>query len=90
MSWCLITNEFWWDNDTEGMERIQFDTEVEKPGILRIPEKYARTLKEGERVRVTVSEEEIRETDTVKFLRENPLHAPGFKPMKREDLYDRQ
>ncbi len=70
------------------MDRIQFDTRVEEPGILRIPEPYAHELGKGKNVRVTVVEEP-RENGTVKFLREHPLHAPGFKPMKREDLYDR-
>lgn len=70
------------------MERIQFDTTVEEPGILRIPSEYARKLAKGEDVHVTITDKP-QEKATVKLMTENALHAPGFKPMKRDDLYDR-
>jgi len=70
------------------MDRIQFDARVEEEGILRIPEQYSHDLAKGKNVRVTISDKP-KERATVKFLRENPLHAPGCKPLKRDELYDR-
>ncbi len=70
------------------MDHIKFETRIEENGVLRIPESYSHELRKGENVRVTVSETP-KEKPTVTFLREHPLHAPGFKPMSRDELYGR-
>ena len=70
------------------MDRIEFDTTVEGEGVIRIPANLTNGLHKGEAVHVTVAPEP-RERWTVKQMRENPIHAPGFKPLTRDELYDR-
>jgi hypothetical protein len=96
------------------MERIQFDTTVEEPGILRIPSEYARKLAKGEDVHVTITDKS-QEKATVKLMTEknlpsinleslpagsrrtrlvermidHPFNLPGFKPLTRDEIHDR-
>jgi hypothetical protein len=70
------------------MDRIEFDASVDEGGVIRIPPEYGRTLTKGEKVHVSLSPKGS-EKQTVKRMQENPLHAPGFKPLQRDELYDR-
>lgn len=70
------------------MDRIEFDTMVEVGGIIRIPDEYSRKLTRAEKVHVAVTPDED-EPLTVKRMRDHPFHAPGFKPLTRDEIYDR-
>ena len=70
------------------MDRIDFDTTLESEEIIRIPADLKKHLVKGEAVHVTVSPESP-ERRTVKRMREHPIDAPGFKPLTRKELYDR-
>ena len=70
------------------MDRIEFDTTIEREGVIRIPANLTNGLRNGEAVHVTVAPEP-EERQTVKRMREHPIHAPGFKPLTREEIYDR-
>jgi hypothetical protein len=70
------------------MNRIEFDTMVEGEGVIRIPASLANGLHKGETVHVTVAPEPNKRW-TVEQMQKNPIHAPGFKPLTRDELYDR-
>ncbi len=70
------------------MDRIDFDTTLDSEELIRIPANLKKHLVKGESVHVTVSPEPP-ERRTVKRMREHPIPAPGFKPLTREELYDR-
>ncbi len=70
------------------MDHIEFDTTVEGEGVIRIPDDLKRGIARGEHVHVTLSPEP-KERLTVKRMRENPIPAPGFKPLSREEIYNR-
>jgi len=75
------------------MDRFEFDAKVEEGGhFIRVPDEYVQGLAKEGKIHVTVSTEadgKRPERETVKRMRENPIHAPGFKPLTREEIYDR-
>ncbi len=70
------------------MDRIDFNTAVEEGGVIRIPAEYEREIAKGKEVHVTLSLE-MRRTRLVERMINNPFYDPDFKPMTREEIYDR-
>ena len=70
------------------MDRIDFDTKADENGLIRIPDEYVKGLAKKETIHVTITTSRP-ERKTVKRMRENPFHVPDFKPLTRDEIYDR-
>ncbi len=70
------------------MYAIEFRTRI-KNGVIEIPEKFRRKLKDN--VKVILLTEYMTDTssDIIEELLESPLKITDFKPYKREEIYDR-
>lgn len=69
------------------MQAIEFQATVEN-GIIPVPERYHSEV--GGQVRVIVlAEEESEPYDIITELMNNPLQIPDFKPLTREEIYER-
>ncbi|HXG83881.1 MAG TPA: hypothetical protein VNI84_07630 [Pyrinomonadaceae bacterium] len=74
------------------MLTVEFETES-KNGSIEIPEKYRGQLKGKLQVVISVKEaEKVEEEpyDILTELVENPLKSEGFKPLTRDEIYDRE
>ena len=71
------------------MQAIEFKTKI-KNGMIIVPEKYRKTLKENVKVIVLSEENEIRKSDIIDRLMDSPLKIQNFQPMNREEIYDRE
>jgi hypothetical protein len=71
------------------MGHIEFDATVESEGLIRVPTEYAGELPKGEVVHVTARTKSS-ERRTVKRMSEQPILAPGFHPLTREEIHDRR
>ncbi|MBW1940326.1 MAG: hypothetical protein JRI28_02940 [Deltaproteobacteria bacterium] len=70
------------------MYAIEFKTKI-KDGIIKIPEEYRRDLKENVTV-IVLTEEKVKKTsDIIENLLDSPLKISDFKPMTRDEIYDR-
>jgi hypothetical protein len=70
------------------MQAIEFQTRV-KNGTIEIPERYQSQV--GKQVRVILlSEEHPARLNLIDQLLEHPLKAESFKPLSRDEIYDRQ
>ena len=70
------------------MQAIEFKTKI-KNGMIIIPEKYRKTLKENVKVIVLSEENETRSSDIIDNLMDSPLKIQNFKPINRDKIYDR-
>lgn len=70
------------------MYAIEFKTKI-KDGIIKIPKKYRRSLKENVKVIVLTEEKENQSYDIIKNMLDSPIKISDFKPMKRDEIYDR-
>ena len=70
------------------MQAIEFKTKV-KNGMIIIPEKYRKTVKENVKVILLSEENEIRTSDIIDSLMDSPLKIQNFQPMNRDKIYDR-
>ncbi|MEZ4528501.1 MAG: hypothetical protein R2941_21515 [Desulfobacterales bacterium] len=70
------------------MYAVEFKTKI-KDGIIIIPKKYRKILKTNVKVIVLTEEKEIKKTDIIENLLDSPLKICDFKPMSRDDIYDR-
>ena len=70
------------------MYAIEFRARI-KNGVIEIPEKFRRKLKDN--VKVILLTEYMMDTssDIIEELLESPLKITDFKPYKREEIYDR-
>jgi len=69
------------------MYAVEFQAQI-KDGAIKIPEAYRSHFKE--RVRVILLAEEERPTMTmIDQLLQHPLKVAGFKPLTREEMYER-
>jgi hypothetical protein len=59
-----------------------------KNGTIEIPEVYRRRLKERVRV-IPLAEEESTTVNLIDQLLQRPLKVAGFKPLNREEIYER-
>lgn len=69
------------------MKAIEFQTRVEN-GAIRIPEKYQGQVNGEVRV-VIMIEDRPAESSIIKELLANPLKIPDFKPLTRDEIYER-
>jgi len=69
------------------MKAIEFQTRVEN-GAIRIPEEYKTQLTGKVRV-VVMIEDRPMENSIIKELLANPLKVPDFKPLTRDEIYER-
>ena len=70
------------------MQAIEFKTKI-KNGIIIIPEKHRKTLKENVKVIVLTEENETGTSDIIDNLMDSPLKIRNFKPMNRDEIYER-
>ncbi|MFV9505405.1 MAG: hypothetical protein AB4911_12685 [Oscillochloridaceae bacterium umkhey_bin13] len=69
------------------MYAVEFRTKI-KDGTVEVPSQYQTKLKGTVRVIILVEEEQTA-TNMIEHLMQHPLQAPGFKPMRRSEIYDR-
>jgi len=70
------------------MRAIEFQTKV-KDGSITIPEPYRNRITGNVRV-ILLTEENTETFDMIEHLLSNPLHIEGFKPLTREEIYERR
>ncbi len=70
------------------MYAVEFRTII-KDGIIEIPEKYRKRLKYSVKVILLAEETEHATSDMIESLLESPVKIPDFRPLKREQIYDR-
>ncbi|QTA83223.1 Uncharacterized protein dnl_56190 [Desulfonema limicola] len=70
------------------MYAIEFKTKIQN-GIIKIPKKYRINLKENVKVIVLAEEKKKKTYDLIENLLNSPLNIPAFKPMSRDEIYDR-
>lgn len=70
------------------MQAVEFQTEIED-GMIVVPEQYRSEI-DGRQVRVIIlAEEKAEPYDIISELINNPLQIPDFKPLTRDEIYDR-
>ena len=69
------------------MYAVEFQAKV-KNGAIEIPQEYRARFKERVRV-ILLAEEESMAVNFIDDLLQNPVHIPGFKPLTRDEIYDR-
>ncbi len=71
------------------MNAVEFRTKI-KNGMIVIPEKYKKKVM-GNNVKVILLVEDASDADSdiIEELLESPLKLSGFRPFKREEIYDR-
>ena len=71
------------------MYAVEFRTKI-KNGIIEIPERYRRKI-QSSTVKVILLKEDALEasSDMIDRLLRSPLEIPDFKPLTREEIYDR-
>lgn len=71
------------------MTTIEFQTRIDNGSIL-IPEQFRERIKGIARITVEIEEDAPgKEEDFIQYLMRNPLEIPDFKPMTRDEIYDR-
>ena len=69
------------------MYAVEFQTKV-KNGTIEIPEVYRGRFKERVRV-ILLAEEESTTLNLIDQLLQHPVKVAGFKPLTREEIYER-
>ena len=69
------------------MYAVEFQAKV-RNGSIEIPKEYRTRFKERVRV-ILLAEEEGTAATFIDHLLEHPVHIPGFKPLTREEIYER-
>jgi hypothetical protein len=69
------------------MYAVEFQAQI-KNGTIEIPEAYRSHFKERVRV-ILLAEEESPTITLIDQLLQHPLKVPGFKPLTREEMYER-
>lgn len=69
------------------MYAVEFRAKV-KNGSIEIPEEYRARFKERVRV-ILLAEEESTAANFIDELLQHPVRIPGFKPLTRDEIYDR-
>jgi hypothetical protein len=70
------------------MYAVEFQTKV-KNGTIEIPEVYRDRFKERVRV-ILLAEEEGTTLNLIDQLLQRPVKVAGFKPLSREEMYERR
>lgn len=69
------------------MYTVEFQAQI-KNGTIEIPEAYRSHFKERVRV-ILLAEEESPTMTLIDQLLQHPVKVPGFKPLTREEMYER-
>jgi hypothetical protein len=69
------------------MYAVEFQAQI-KNGTIEIPEVYRNRFKERVRV-ILLAEEESTTVTLIDQLLQHPLKMAGFKPLTREEMYER-
>ena len=70
------------------MFAVEFQAQV-RDGMIEIPIQYRDKVKEKVRVIILTQEEEKETANLIEQLLQSPLHAPGFRPLSRDEVYAR-
>ncbi|HET6401075.1 MAG TPA: hypothetical protein VFH95_06705 [Candidatus Kapabacteria bacterium] len=73
------------------MDYIEFDVQLEKEGVIHIPEEYRRELASNGTVHVTVTKPRRARRegeDAIDYYLENPIIIPGFRAPSRDEMHD--
>lgn len=73
------------------MYAVEFQTKVQD-GLIAVPAEHLEKLKGKVRVILLAEEKEgvSDKPDIIEELLNNPLQIPDFKPMTRDEIYDRR
>jgi hypothetical protein len=69
------------------MQAVEFQARV-KNGVIQVPEKFRSEIRGQVRV-IVLAEEKPEPYDIITELMNNPLQVPDFKPLTREEIYER-
>jgi hypothetical protein len=69
------------------MYAVEFQAQI-KNGTIEIPEAYRSRFKEHVRV-ILLAEEDSPTVTLIDQLLQYPVKVPGFKPLTREEMYER-
>jgi len=69
------------------MYAVEFQAQI-KNGTIELPEAYRIHFKERGRV-ILLAEDESSTMTLIDQLLQHPLKVPGFKPLTREEMYER-
>jgi hypothetical protein len=70
------------------MQAIEFQAKV-KDGNITIPEQYKDSIKGNVRV-ILLAEDSTENVDMIEYLLAHPLNVQDFKPLMREEIYERR
>jgi hypothetical protein len=73
--------------EERAMYAVEFQAKI-KNGTIEIPEVYRKRFKERVRV-ILLAEEESTTVNLIDQLLQHPLKVAGFKPLTREEIYER-
>ena len=71
------------------MHAIEFQTTINQ-GMIKVPEQYLHQLSKHAKVIVLMEEEPSPPKGVLAQLLERPLKRRHFKPLRREEIYERQ
>lgn len=69
------------------MQAIEFQT-ILKDGVIEVPEKYRENLRGLLRI-IVLADAQEEPYDILTELINNPIQDPNFKPLTREEIYER-
>ena len=69
------------------MYAIEFQASI-KDGLIEVPDEYRHRFRGSVRV-IVLSQEVKPEVATIEHLLNNPIKAPNFTPLKRDEIYQR-
>jgi hypothetical protein len=75
------------DSEERAMYAVEFQAKI-KNGTIEIPEVYRKRFKERVRV-ILLAEEESTIVNLIDQLLQHPLKVAEFKPLSREEIYER-
>lgn len=67
------------------MYAVEFQAHI-KNGTIEIPQAYRARLQGDVRV-IILARDAQPERDMIQYLLDNPLNAPDFRPMSRDEIY---
>lgn len=70
------------------MQAIEFKTKI-KNGMIPIPDKYRRTLRDNVKVIVLSEDNHSKQLNIIDNLMNTPLVIDNFQPIDRDNIYDR-
>jgi hypothetical protein len=70
------------------MYAVEFHAKISN-GIIKIPKEYKDHFQDNVKVILLTEERQPQPADMIEQLVTNPLNIPDFKPLSREELYER-